>query len=96
MRTEAEVERGGWPIPEATLAKAKEQGFSDESLEFLTGRARGEARAARREAGVGPHIARIDTLAAESPPRRTTSTPPTTRAATKGWGSPPATGAGSW
>jgi len=67
MRTEAEVERGGWPIPQATLEKAKEQGFSDESLEFLTGRARGEARTARQAAGVGPHIARIDTLAAEFP-----------------------------
>lgn len=67
MRTEAEVERAGWPIPEATLETAKEQGFSDESLEFLTERTRGEARTARKEAGVGPHIARIDTLAAEFP-----------------------------
>ena len=67
MRTEAEVERGGWPIPPATLQLAKEQGFSDESLEFLTGRERGSARAARQQAGIGPHIARIDTLAAEFP-----------------------------
>ena len=67
MRTEAEVERSGWPIPEETLRRAKKQGFSDEALEALTGQARGGAREARRAAGIQPRLARIDTLAAEFP-----------------------------
>ncbi len=67
MRTEAEVERGGWPIPEARLLEAKRQGFSDEALEALTGQPRGRVREARQAAGIGPSIARIDTLAAEFP-----------------------------
>ena len=67
MRTEAEVERGGWPIPETKLLEAKRQGFSDEALEALTGRERGRVREARLEAGIEPHLSRIDTLAAEFP-----------------------------
>ena len=67
MRTEAEVERGGWPIPETRLLEAKRQGFSDEALEALTGRERGRVREARLEAGIEPRLSRIDTLAAEFP-----------------------------
>ena len=67
MRTEAEVEAGGWPIGPGLLRRAKEQGFSDESLDALTGQPRGQTTRARAEAGLAPGIARIDTLAAEFP-----------------------------
>ncbi len=64
---EAEIESSGWPLPEATLVRAKRLGFSDEAIEALAGAERGEARKARAAAGIGSNLARIDTLAAEFP-----------------------------
>ena len=67
VRTEREVEHLGWPLPAEVLLEAKKRGFSDESLEALTGQPRGAAREVRRSLGIAPRIARIDTLAAEFP-----------------------------
>ncbi len=67
MAIEAAIEEGGWPVGEDLLRRAKEHGFSDEAVESLTGQPRGASRKARREVGIEPRIARIDTLAAEFP-----------------------------
>jgi len=60
------LEEGGAPGPEA-LRRAKQLGFSDTGIARLTGMTGEAIRALRREAGVVPHLARIDTLAAEFP-----------------------------
>jgi len=55
------------PPPAATLREAKELGFSDRSIEHLTGTPRGALREVRRGHGIVPHLAQIDTMAAEFP-----------------------------
>jgi carbamoyl-phosphate synthase large subunit len=50
-----------------TLRKAKKLGFSDLMIEGLQGRERGSVRELRRELGLLPNIAQIDTMAAEFP-----------------------------
>tara|TARA_Y100001934_G_scaffold119267_1_gene145916 strand:+ start:4754 stop:7984 length:3231 start_codon:yes stop_codon:yes gene_type:complete len=52
---------------EDTLWEAKRLGFSDRAIEHATGVERGSIREARRRAGIQPHVAQIDTLAAEFP-----------------------------
>ncbi|WP_437959596.1 carbamoyl-phosphate synthase (glutamine-hydrolyzing) large subunit [Sorangium sp. So ce119] len=54
-------------IDEATLREAKQLGFSDRMIGTLTGAARGSIRELRKRHGVVPHLAQIDTLAAEFP-----------------------------
>jgi carbamoyl-phosphate synthase large subunit len=49
------------------LRAAKQLGFSDRSIEKITGVDKGAVREARRKAGIVPHLAQIDTLAAEFP-----------------------------
>ena len=51
----------------ATLRESKELGFSDVMLDELTKVPRGTTRAARHAAGIRPHLAQIDTTAAEFP-----------------------------
>ncbi|NKC12966.1 MAG: carbamoyl-phosphate synthase (glutamine-hydrolyzing) large subunit [Gammaproteobacteria bacterium] len=49
------------------LRAAKQSGFSDRAIEKLVDAPRGSARDARRKGGIVPHLAQIDTLAAEFP-----------------------------
>lgn len=55
------------PIAEADLLAAKRLGFSDQMLGKLTGKKRSEIREERKRLGVQPHLAQIDTMAAEFP-----------------------------
>ena len=50
-----------------TLYKAKQLGFSDRAIEKAIDSPRGSIREARRRAGITPHLAQIDTMAAEFP-----------------------------
>ncbi len=54
-------------LDDATLREAKELGFSDEVIEALVRMPEGSARTARQRSGILPHVAQIDTLAAEFP-----------------------------
>jgi carbamoyl-phosphate synthase large subunit len=58
---------GGRHLDAATLRDSKELGFSDSMLDELTKMPRGTTRAARHAAGIRPHLAQIDTTAAEFP-----------------------------
>jgi carbamoyl-phosphate synthase large subunit len=49
------------------LRQAKQLGFSDETIDDLTGRPDGTTRAWRHAAGIRPNFAQIDTTAAEFP-----------------------------
>jgi carbamoyl-phosphate synthase large subunit len=57
----------GVHTPVADLVRLKQLGFSDAVIDEMRGQARGTTRAARVEAGIGPHLAQIDTTAAEFP-----------------------------
>ena len=50
-----------------TLRDAKQLGFSDSQIGILTSTPHGTVRALRKEHGIVPHLAQIDTLAAEFP-----------------------------
>jgi carbamoyl-phosphate synthase large subunit len=54
-------------LPIELIRRAKELGFSDNAIDELRGEPRGTNARRRRQAGIRPHIARIDTLAAEFP-----------------------------
>ncbi len=54
-------------VDPATLRQSKELGFSDVIIDDLTGMPRGTTRSARHAAGIRPHVAQIDTTAAEFP-----------------------------
>ena len=54
------------PAPDALL-RCKRLGFSDAMIDRLTGSARGSTHAARKSADIRPHVAQIDTTAAEFP-----------------------------
>ena len=56
----------GVPSDEVLL-EAKRLGFSDRAIEDAIGTPRGSVREIRRRAGIQPHLAQIDTLAAEFP-----------------------------
>ncbi len=59
---------GGASLGEPGLLRsAKELGFSDATIDRLTGAAPGEARRSRKAQGIEPGISRIDTTAAEFP-----------------------------
>ena len=55
------------PLDEETLRSAKRLGFSDRMVGTLTGMPRGSIRELRKRHGIQPHLAQIDTLAAEFP-----------------------------
>ena len=55
------------PFDEATLREAKELGFADHKIRELTQAPPGSIRAERMRLGIAPHLAQIDTLAAEWP-----------------------------
>ena len=54
-------------IDAGTLRDAKELGFTDSQIGILTETPHGAVRALRKEHGIVPHLAQIDTLAAEFP-----------------------------
>ena len=72
-----------------TLREAKELGFADRKIAQLTRHQRDSIRAERKRLGIAPHLAQIDTLAAEYPaetnylylqlPRRATDVAPSWR-----------------
>ncbi len=55
------------PLPRETLVEAKQLGFSDRMIGKLTSAPRGSIRSLRQEHQILPHVAQIDTLAAEFP-----------------------------
>jgi len=55
------------PLSAEVLTQAKRLGFSDRALERLLAEPQGSVRSARREMGIRPGFAQIDTLAAEFP-----------------------------
>ena len=55
------------PLEENILREAKKLGFSDQAIEELTRESAGTMRELRNHYGIKPHIAQIDTLAAEFP-----------------------------
>ncbi|MEZ4299679.1 MAG: carbamoyl-phosphate synthase (glutamine-hydrolyzing) large subunit [Polyangiaceae bacterium] len=55
------------PLDRETLTEAKQLGFSDRMIGKLTNAPRGSIRELRNEHKVLPHVAQIDTLAAEFP-----------------------------
>src|SRR5262249_57899641 len=67
VRVRRELKQKSPPFDEATLRKAKELGFSDRKIGELTRAPRGSVRAERKRLGIVPHLAQIDTLAAEWP-----------------------------
>ena len=67
---ERRLEEGPTCLEEpGALARCKELGFSDKALAAAAGTRPDEIAARRRAAGVVPHLAKIDTLAAEYPAR---------------------------
>src|SRR5262249_10931074 len=54
-------------LSESVIERAKKLGFSDRAIGVLTDAPFGKVREARRRFGIRPHIAQIDTLAAEYP-----------------------------
>lgn len=54
-------------LADTTLREAKSLGFSDHMIGHLTGASRDEVRNQRARAGIEPHLAQIDTMAAEFP-----------------------------
>ena len=65
MQRTLEERRG--PLDRETMQEAKQLGFSDQAISGLTGVEVRKVRAHRKSLGVAPHIAKIDTLAAEFP-----------------------------
>ena len=55
------------PLDETLLRQAKEDGFTDATIDRLTGSTPGETRRSRKELDIIPGVARIDTTAAEFP-----------------------------
>jgi carbamoyl-phosphate synthase large subunit len=67
VTTHLAIQRAGADLDEAPLALAKRLGFSDQMLGHLTGKKRSEIREQRKRFGIQPHLAQIDTMAAEFP-----------------------------
>jgi carbamoyl-phosphate synthase large subunit len=67
IRVHRELKEKSQPFDEATLREAKELGFSDRKIGQLTKAQPGSIRAERKRLGIAPHLAQIDTLAAEWP-----------------------------
>jgi carbamoyl-phosphate synthase large subunit len=67
VRVHRELKQKSPPFDEATLREAKELGFADRKIRELTQALPGSIRAERKRLGIAPHLAKIDTLAAEWP-----------------------------
>src|SRR5499433_872221 len=67
VRVHRELKEKSLPFDEATLRESKELGFADRKIGQLTNAPRGSIRAERKRLGIAPHLAQIDTLAAEWP-----------------------------
>ncbi len=57
----------GHPVSRELLLSAKKHGFADTAIEKIVDAPPGAVRQARREYGIRPHTAQIDTMAAEFP-----------------------------
>jgi carbamoyl-phosphate synthase large subunit len=60
-------DHAGKELSAETLGRAKKQGFSDKGIAKRTGTTEDIVRDLRRRNGIRPHVAQIDTLAAEYP-----------------------------
>lgn len=67
VQTQRALKAATWPLEEAPLLAAKRLGFSDQMIGALTGKLRTEVLAQRKRFGIQPHLAQIDTMAAEFP-----------------------------
>jgi len=67
VRTHETLKGVAWPLSPERLREAKQLGFSDRMIGGLTSAPRGRVRAARKDHGIAPHLAQIDTMAAEFP-----------------------------
>ncbi len=63
----SELKRRTFPLDESTVRHAKQLGFSDQAVDELTGSDPGSTRRSRKAMNINPHLAKIDTLAAEFP-----------------------------
>ena len=64
---EARLRNAAWPLAAPELLEAKKLGFSDAAIARLMKQPEATVRALRTGHGLRPHIAQIDTLAAEFP-----------------------------
>lgn len=67
VRLRKQLAAEGSALSKELLREAKLHGFSDRAIERLCGLGRGESRQLRHRHGIRPHLAQIDTLAAEFP-----------------------------
>jgi carbamoyl-phosphate synthase large subunit len=67
VQTHKELQRRRDVLSADELWGAKKLGFSDRMIGYLMGKPRGDAREQRKRLGVQPHVAQIDTMAAEFP-----------------------------
>ncbi|MFO0762334.1 MAG: carbamoyl-phosphate synthase (glutamine-hydrolyzing) large subunit [Byssovorax sp.] len=67
VRTHRELKARTEPLGEQNILAAKRLGFSDQMIGALAGKSRIEVRDQRKRFGIQPHLAQIDTLAAEFP-----------------------------
>jgi carbamoyl-phosphate synthase large subunit len=67
VRTHGALRGRRGALDDSSLRAAKSLGFSDQMIGSLVGRTRDEVRQQRKKAGIEPHLAQIDTLAAEFP-----------------------------
>ncbi|HDQ25224.1 MAG TPA: carbamoyl-phosphate synthase large subunit [bacterium] len=63
------VKKRGWAGSKNLLKRAKEQGFSDKQISFITGTEEEKVRAARLKLGIEPVYKHADTCAGEYPAR---------------------------
>ena len=67
VQTHKELQRRRDVLDEHELLSAKKLGFSDQMIGHLMGKPRVEIRENRKRHGIQPHVAQIDTMAAEFP-----------------------------
>jgi carbamoyl-phosphate synthase large subunit len=67
VQTHKELQRRRDTLAEGELYAAKKLGFSDQMIGHLMGKPRTEIKDLRKRYGIQPHVAQIDTMAAEFP-----------------------------
>jgi len=67
VTTHQELSREDWPLDREVLLTAKRMGFSDLSIACCTGISAHQVSEARGASNIMPHLAQIDTMAAEFP-----------------------------
>jgi carbamoyl-phosphate synthase large subunit len=67
VKTHEELAKTPHPVSAEALGRAKKLGFSDRMIGRLTAAPRGSIRELRKRLGIVPHLAQIDTMAAEFP-----------------------------